>query len=124
MISAMFEQGKSPVEAAADFAEAAEAVSPNGLEALFRLAIGQLGRFVDANIEIDLGRTKGSVQPSVAVRGNGVRAMLAAHTNYAPYVRNRSHNMQFMRYAEKKEVPNVVEALGLDVVVKVEGAFD
>lgn len=117
-------EGRTPEEAAADFKEAADAVRPNGLEALFRLAIGQLHRFVTSNIEIDTTRTQNSVTPIVKVRGNGVSAMLGANTSYSPYVRNKGHKMHFFRYAEQKEVPNVVDALELDVVAKVEGAFE
>jgi len=115
---------RSPAQAAADYHEAADVVRADpGQEALFHEALGQLLSFVARNIEVDEGRTKNSVFPSLRVRPNGVAAMLGTNVRYAPYVRDGGHGVQFFKYAERHEVPRVLAWLGDEVVVRVEGAF-
>lgn len=95
-----------------------------GLTARMTEAILQLNRFVLGNIEVDTGRTKNSIFPDVRQDGNSVTAMLGTNVSYSPYVRDKGHGEPFFDYAERVEVPGVLEWLGADIVARVEGAFD
>lgn len=95
-----------------------------GLVARMTEAILQLQRFVLGNIEVDTGRTKNSVFADVSEADNSVAAMLGTNVNYSPWVRDRGHSEQFFKYAERVEVPTVLEWLGGDIVARVEGSFD
>lgn len=116
----------TPHEAAEKYRAAAELLRADGqgLPALMSEAVGQLQRFAQGNIEVDTGRTKNSVFGNVSGRGNSVVGMLGTNVRYAPFVRDSGHRMQFMKYAERKEVPNVLKYLGEGVVSSVEEVFE
>lgn len=105
--------------------EAAKEVQAGGrLPDTVEKALMQLLRFVLGNIEVDTGRTKNSIFPSVeGGGGNSVSAMLGTNVHYSPYVRDAGHRQQFFEYAAEKEGPRILAGLGQEVVVKVEGHF-
>lgn len=120
------QQGDSPIEAAAKFLKAANAVRADGgnFSEKMTLALAMLQRFVDANIEADTGRTRGSVFPDVSQAGNSVIGMLGTNVRYSPFVRDAGHRMQFFKYAKQQEVPNALKLLGEEIVVSIEEAFE
>ncbi|MBK8990158.1 MAG: hypothetical protein IPM39_29525 [Chloroflexi bacterium] len=91
----------------------------DGLEGLLTLATMQALRFVLAHIEVDTGRTKNSVFPTV----KGGEAKLATNVSYAPFVRDAGHSEQFFRYADRVEGPRIQESFGLEVQARVNRAF-
>lgn len=95
-----------------------------GLEEMITLGVLQLDRFVAANIEVDTGRTKNSIFPSVHGDGNRVTGQLATNVWYAPWVRDAGHDAHFFDYAEKKEVPAVLAMLGSEFSARVEQGFE
>lgn len=107
------------------FEMAAEALSAGGgLEGLFAEAILQLGRFVAGNIEVDTGRTKNSVFPSVEGRGNSIVAMLGTNVSYSPFVRDAGHSRRFFEYAADVEGPRALAVLGDEVVLEIARGFN
>lgn len=90
-----------------------------GLDSLLTLATMQALRFVQANIEVDTGRTKNSVMPSV----QDSEGRLGTNVSYAPFVRDAGHSEQFFRYAARVEGPRIQEAFGMEVQARVNRAF-
>ncbi|MCL4867794.1 MAG: hypothetical protein KJ063_02400 [Anaerolineae bacterium] len=108
----------------ADLRQAAQEVSANsGLKGLMTQAILQVDRFVAGNIEVDTGWTKNSIFPDVSGGGNSVVAQLSTSVHYAPYVRDRRHQEQFFDYANRREVPKVIEWLAETAGIKVEAVL-
>lgn len=92
----------------------------DGMKSLISLATLQALRFVQANIEVDGGRTKNSINR----RGtNAIVGVLATNVSYAPFVRDAGHSEQFFRYAERVEGPKIMENFGFEVEVRVNKAF-
>lgn len=120
-------KGKTALEVAQEYAAAKQAIRPNGgLAMLMYEAIGQLHRFVAANIQVDKENARNSLFTTVSNRGNGVQAMLGATARHAPYVgyKDGDASTQFMKYAKEKEVPHILNWLEQEVVVTVEEKFD
>ena len=84
----------------------------------------QMERFVAGHIEVDTGRTKNSVFPTIRTDGNGVTGMLSSNVSYAPHVRDGGHNRQFFEYARDVEGPRVLDWLGGEVTISLGGAFN
>lgn len=92
----------------------------DGMKSLISLATLQALRFVQANIEVDTTRTKGSLNR----RGtNAIVGMVSTNVSYAPYVRDAGHSEQFFDYAARVEGPRIKENFGLEVEVRVNKAF-
>lgn len=97
-----------------------------GMANLVELAGLQLLRFTLSDIEVDSGRTKGSLFfQQGGPRGNSaVMAYLGTNVKYAPYVRDAAHTVQFFKNAEETEGPAVAAAFGVNVEAVVNDAFD
>lgn len=100
-------------------------VESGGLAAIMVKGLGQLDRFVAANIQVRTGRTKNSIFQAINQDGNQVQAGLYSNVRYSPYVGHvpKTRSEQFFAYAAKTEGPRVAEATGLDVVAAIEGEF-
>jgi len=116
--------GSSPNSVASQFRQAAESVSPNGLAEMFQMGIMQLDRFAQGHIEVDTGRTKNSLYTRVNNDSNRITAMLGTNVRYSPYVRDDGHKKQFLENTRDAEGPRVLEWLGEQVVLSIEGAFE
>jgi hypothetical protein len=94
----------------------------DGMKELVTLATLQALRFVQTNIEVapGSGRTKNSVARK---ESHALTGILAAHTSYAPFVRDAGHREQFFRYAARVEGPRIMEAFGFEVEARVNRAF-
>lgn len=100
-------------------------VESGGLASLMLKGLGQLDRFVAANIQVRTGRTKNSIFQALSQDRNKVQAGLYSNVRHSPYVgyRPKTSSEQFFKYAARVEGPKVVEATALDVVVTVESEF-
>ena len=92
----------------------------DGMKSLISLATLQALRFVQANIEVDTSRTKGSINRR---NTNAIVGMLSTNVSYAAFVRDAGHSEQFFRYAERVEGPRIKESFGFEVEVRVNKAF-
>ena len=110
-------------EAFRNAAVAVGVASDDGLLGKVKQATLQMDRFVSGHIEVDTGRTKNSVFPTVRSEGNSVIGMLSSNVRYAPYVRDASHSKQFFDYAADVEGPGILEWLGSEVAITVREAF-
>lgn len=90
-----------------------------GMEDIITLLTLQMLRFVQGHIEVDTGRTKNSVFPSVA----GTEGRLGTNVSYSPFVREAGHGRQFFDYAADVEGPAVARAFGLEIQSRVNRAF-
>lgn len=101
-------------------------VRSGGLASLVELAGLQLLRFTFHDIEVDSGRTQGSLFfRHGGIQGNSaVSAYLGTNVTYAPYVRDAAHTVQFFKNAEETEGPAVAAAFGVNVETVVNNAFD
>lgn len=94
-------------------------VTGDGLTEIITLATLQMLRFVQANIEVDTGRTKNSVFPHV----QGTEGRLGTNVTYSPFVRDAGHGKQFFRHAADVEGPALGRAFGTEVQARVNRAF-
>lgn len=114
------------LKAVQDAARAAvqQASGAGGLKRAMTAGILRLDRFVAGNIEVDTGRTKNSIVPSITGAGAQVTGQLGSGVRYSPYVRNRNGGLQFFEYARRTEVPKVLQMMAVDISAKIEGEFE
>ena len=114
-------EGDPPEVVLAKYEEATKRATE--LEAPFTAAAIQLHRFMVDNIEVDTGRTRNSLFFTVQGASNSIVATIGSNVSYAPYVRDKSHDKQFVKDAAQKELPGVLQALGENVSAHVLEGF-
>lgn len=94
----------------------------DNLEQIITHAVVSMQAFIDSNIEIDTGRTRGSVSAQVRGGGSSVEGVIGAHTHYAPWVRDAGHTQQFLHYASDNHGPVLQRQMGQAVQVAIRGS--
>jgi len=87
-------------------------------------ALSMMLAFIGRNIEVDTGRTRGSVFFRTFKDGEGFGGVIGSNVKYSPWVRDAGHDKHFLVHAAEQEGPRALAEMGRQYILDVKGAIN